>query len=93
MVIGLLTVELYLPQVRSLKGKRQIIKSMIAKIRNKFNVSISETDNNDLWQRASISCCIVTNDSGFANQVMERVVSLIERELNGEILDYKTQIL
>jgi len=93
MIIGLLTVELYLPQVRSLKGKRQILKSMITKIRNKFNVSISETGNNDLWQRASIACCVVTNDTAFANQVMEKVIGQIGKELPGDILDYRTQIL
>jgi len=93
MLIGLLQVELYLPSVRSLKQKRQIIKSVIARVRNKFNVSVSETGNNDLWQRASVSACIVTNDSAFANQVLEKAVAEIGRNLDGEILDYKTSIL
>jgi len=93
MIIGLLQVELYLPSVGSLKNKRQILKSIIARVRNKFNVSISETDNNDLWQRASLSACIVTNDAGFAHQVMEKVMGEIGRNLDGEILDYKTSIL
>jgi len=93
MVIGLLTVEIYLPSVRSLKSKRQILKSIITKVRNKFNVSISETDNNDLWQRASLSCCIVTNEAAYANQVMEKVVSEMGRNLDGEILDYRTEML
>jgi uncharacterized protein len=93
MVIGLLTVELYLPAVHSLKSKRQIIKSIVARVRNKFNVSISETGNNEIWQRASLSCCIVTNDSHFASQVLEKVMAHIEGNLDGEILEYKTSML
>ncbi|NIP42066.1 MAG: DUF503 domain-containing protein [candidate division Zixibacteria bacterium] len=93
MIIGLLQVELFLPSVHSLKHKRQIIKSIVTRVRNKFNVSISETGNNDLWQRASISACIVTNESKYANQVMEKVVVEIERNLDGQVLDVNTSIL
>jgi len=93
MIIGLLQVDLYLPSVHSLKNKRQILKSIITKVRNKFNVSISETDNNDLWQRATLSVCIVTNEAGFAHQVMEKVMGEIGRNYGCEILDYKTSIL
>ena len=93
MVIGLLTVEIYLPAARSLKSKRQILKSIITRVRNKFNVSISETGNNDLWQRASLSCCIVTNDTGYASKVLEKVISEIGRNLDGDILDYKIGML
>ncbi len=93
MVIGLLQLELYLPSVHSLKNKRQIIKSITTRVRNKFNVSISETGNNDIWQRASISVCIVTNDSKFAGRVMEKVVAEVERIGLGELLDYSTELI
>ena len=93
MVIGLLTVEIYLPAVHSLKNKRQILKSIITRGRNKFNVSISETGNNDLWQRASLSCCIVTNETGYASRVLEKAVAEIQRNLDGDILDYKISML
>jgi len=93
MIIGLLKIDLYLPSVHSLKGKRQIVKSLTARVRNKFNVSISETENNDVWQRATLACCLVTNETKFANQVMEKVVAEISRNLDGEILDYETSIL
>lgn len=93
MIIGLLKIDLYLPSVHSLKGKRHIVKSLTARIRNKFNVSISEVGDNDIWQRASLACCLVTNESGFASQVLEKVVAEIGRNLDGEILDYETSIL
>jgi len=93
MVIGLLQMELYLPSVHSLKNKRQILKSIITRTRNKFNVSISETGNNDIWQRASISACIVTNDSKYASRVIEKVVAEIEKTGLGEILDYRTELI
>ncbi|MBD3381847.1 MAG: DUF503 family protein [candidate division Zixibacteria bacterium] len=93
MVIGLLQVELFLPQVQSLKNKRHILKRIITRVRNKFNVSISETGNNDLWQRASLSCCIVTNESSYASQVMSKALAEIERNLEGEVLDFQTSFM
>lgn len=93
MVIGLLQVELFLPQVHSLKNKRHILKRVTTRVRNKFNVSISETGNNDLWQRASLSCCIVTNEASYASQVMSKALAEIERNLEGEVLDYQTSFM
>ncbi len=93
MVIGLLTVELYLPSVHSLKHKRQILKSLIARVRNKYNVSVSEIEHNDLWQRASLGCCIVTNDSRYASQVLDKVMGEMGRNLEGEILNYEARLL
>jgi uncharacterized protein YlxP (DUF503 family) len=51
MIVGLLTLELYLFEAQSLKEKRIIIKSLKDRIKNKFNVSVAEVDANDLWQR------------------------------------------
>ena len=62
MIARIISVELYLPQVRSLKEKRSILKSLIQKIRNSFNVSISEVDYHDKWQRAALGVGVVTTD-------------------------------
>ena len=52
MVVGVCTLDLHLPGVDSLKGKRQILLSLKERIQRKFNVSIAEVDGQDLWQRA-----------------------------------------
>jgi uncharacterized protein YlxP (DUF503 family) len=87
-------VELRLPENQSLKGKRQVLKSVIARIHNRFNVSAAEVDDHDSWQRASIGISVVSNDDRHVDQVMANVVAFIRHErLDAEILGYETEIV
>ncbi|MGA3094758.1 MAG: DUF503 domain-containing protein [Dehalococcoidales bacterium] len=72
MNIGILKIHLRLPENLSLKGKRQVLKSIIAQVRNHFNVSVAEVADNDLWQLATISVCVVSNDQHFTNEVLSK---------------------
>ena len=63
MIVGLLTLDLHIPEANSLKSKRRVIKSLIEKIKNKFNVSISEVDAQNLWQRSVIGIAYVSNET------------------------------
>lgn len=79
MVIGVLRIELYLDGNRSLKGKRQLLKSLIHRTKSRFsNVSISEVDSHDLWQRATIGITMVSNEKNYVNSVLDRVSGFIE---------------
>lgn len=94
MVVGVLRIELYIEGNRSLKGKRTVIKSITSKVRNKFkNVSISEVDSNDLWQRAVLGVCIVTNDGSFANSILDQGFNYIERISMCRIFNNKIEII
>jgi len=78
----------------SLKGKRQVLKSIAARIRNKFNVSVAEVDNHDLWQLATIGICCVSNDNRYTNEVLSKVVDFVTNSrFEVEILDYEIEIL
>lgn len=77
----------------SLKQKRQVLNSIKDKTRRKFNVSIAEVDNNDLWQRATLGVCCATNDKLHANRVLSEVVNFIEGNFPTELLDYSIEIL
>jgi len=94
MNVGVCKINLRLPENSSLKGKRQVLKSITARVRNKFNVSVAEIDNHDRWQLATIGICCVSNDNRFTNEVLSRVVDFV---INGhfevEILDYEIEIL
>ena len=94
MNIGVCQVKLRFPENLSLKGKRQILKSIITRLRGKFNVSVAEVDDNDLWQLATVGICCVSNDSRYTNEMLSKTVDFI---VNGrfevEILDYKIEIL
>ncbi len=78
----------------SLKGKRQVLKSITARIRNKFNVSVAEVDDHDAWQLATIGICYISTDGRFTNQVLSKVVDFFTNSrFEVEILDYETEIL
>ncbi len=92
MTVGLLTVEAYLPAAHSLKDKRRILHRVLDRIRNKHNVSASEVGDNDVWQRASIAVCMVANDSAFVDSALAKIVTEIEKYLEGEIVDYRVDL-
>ena len=94
MIIGLCRVSLRLPENSSLKGKRQVLKSLIARLHNRFNVSAAEIDNHDSWQLASLGVSCVSNDERHANQVLASVVAFIQAErLDAELVEYHTEVL
>ena len=78
MVVGVCHLDLVLPQGSSLKEKRQVIKSLITRIRDKFNVSISEVGGHELWQRAQVGICLVGTDKRFINSSLDKVIDYIE---------------
>ena len=77
-IVGLCTLELHLPGVASLKEKRRILKSLLARLHNTFNVSAAEVDHHDVWQSAAISIATVSNSGAHANQVIQKVIGWIE---------------
>ena len=93
MIVGICRVELHVPESNSLKAKRQVIRRIKDRIKNKFNVSIAEVDNNHLWQRTSLGISIVSNDKKFANQVLCLVVDKISQENSAVILDYNMEFI
>lgn len=78
MVIAAAEITLHLPEAHSLKDKRQIIKSVMARVRNQFEVSIAEVGENDIWQIAKIGLSYVSNSSQHASEVLEHVRRYIE---------------
>ena len=70
------------------------MKSIIARIRNQFNVSVAEVDDLDLWQLATIGICCVSNDKRYTNQVLSKVVDFIAgSRFEVEILSHEIEIL
>lgn len=78
MIIGACEITLHLPESHSLKEKRQIIKSVLARVRNRFEVAIAEVEDLDRWQIARIGVSCVSNSSQHASEVLEHVRSYIE---------------
>jgi uncharacterized protein YlxP (DUF503 family) len=94
MIIGVCEIELYLSGVSSLKEKRGIIKSLVVRVHQKFNVAASEVKHQDLWQSSVVGIVTVTNSSRHANQVMDHVLSWIEDNYpQAMIVKHTTEII
>ncbi len=77
MHVSVCQVEIRLPENHSLKGKRQVISSIITRIQNKFHVSVAEVDNQDLWQLATLGIACVSNHKRHADETLANVVKFI----------------
>ncbi len=94
MHLGICRIMLHLPDSRSLKDKRQVARSLSARIRNKFNVAVAEVEDQELWQRLTLAVCCVSTDPAHANEMVSKVVAFVEESRRDlELLDYETEII
>ena len=94
MTIGLCRLTLRLPENGSLKGKRQVIKSLQQQLRNNFNVSVAEVEHNDVWQLAGLAICCVSNSSAHANEVLSKCLDFVHRtRLDAEVIDEEIELI
>lgn len=93
MNVGICKLELRLPENHSLKGKRQVIKSIIARLQNEYNVSVAEVDNQDLWQVATLGITCVSNHRRHADEILSNVVKFVAQNYPElELLDSETEV-
>lgn len=78
MVVGVLKLTLFIPENHSLKGKRGVLNKIKARVANTFNVSISECDDQDLWQRAVLGVSQVGSDAAYVEGALRQVVRFID---------------
>ena len=94
MNVGVCKIELRLPGNLSLKGKRRVLKSITTRIKSKFNVSVAEVNNQELWQLATLGICCVSNNSRHTNEVLSKVVDfVVDSRFEVEILNYEIELL
>jgi uncharacterized protein YlxP (DUF503 family) len=78
MIVGVIELTLHLPESHSLKDKRQIITSLMARVRQRFEVAIAEVEENDRWQIAKLGASCVSNSRQHADEVLNHVRRYIE---------------
>lgn len=94
MVIGSCTITLHIPAARSLKDKRHVIKSVVARVRNEFNVSIAEVASQDSWQLAVLGVACVSSSQRYAHGQLEAVVRFIEQQRpDAPLVSYEIEML
>lgn len=93
MIVGLCTVELFIPDGHSLKAKRQVLLSLKDRLRDKFNVSVAEVGEQDLWQKAVLGIACVANEGAYVNQVLDQAVNLIRSVPAVELVQSRIELL
>ena len=93
MVIGTIKLKIFAPWVHSLKEKRMVVKSLCARIKNKFNVSIAEVEDQDIHQNIVLGVACVTTDNAHADQILDKVIRFIEADTEGEIIHLERENL
>ncbi len=93
MVIGLLTLDIHVPAARSLKDKRRVVRSLQARLRNRFNVAVAEVADQDLRQRAQLAVVSVNTDHQHLTATLDGVRAEAERSPEAQVLDATREIL
>ncbi len=93
MVVAVSVCELHLPAVRSLKGKRRIVKSLVERIHRRYRVSVAETDFHDLHQRAEITIAAVANRESELTRLMQQLRELIDSEQEAMLTFWEPQFI
>ncbi|MBC8591468.1 DUF503 domain-containing protein [Lachnospiraceae bacterium NSJ-29] len=93
MVVGTCSLELKIYESNSLKEKRHVIKSIIGRLKSRFNISISEVGLNDSWQLSVIGFACVSNNSAHVNEVISKVIKFIDGDSRVEIINYNIELL
>ena len=93
MIVGVLQLNLFIPQADSLKSKRRILKSLKDKIRQRFNISIAEVNSSNKWQSAMYGVSCVNSDRRMVNSILSKVVNLVDRQHTVELVDYSIELI
>ena len=93
MVVGTLTVRILIPDSQSLKDRRRVLKSLKDRIRNGFNVSVSEIENEDVWQRATLGIAMAGDDRRYINGALSDLVNFLRVQPGSQLVDYELEFL
>ncbi len=89
MVVGIVRVELHLPGAHSLKDKRQVVRSMKERIRERVHASVAEVEFQELWQRAALGIAVVATDGGQVREMLQSARHIVDQYLQAQVLDWQ----
>lgn len=92
MMVVVLKIRLYAPWVHSLKEKRMVVKSLVAKVRNQFHVSVAEVEQQDIHQTIVIGIASITAHNAQADSIIEEIIRFIEYNTEAEIIKIEREI-
>ncbi len=93
MPIGVLTLEIHIPDARSLKDKRQVLRSLKDRLRGQFNVAIAELDHQEVWQRSLVGVVTISNDHRHLEKSLQNVADESARVLGKDLVGQQIEVL
>ncbi len=92
MVVGIVRVELHLPGAQSLKDKRQVVRSLKERLRERVHASVAEVEYQDLWQRTAIGIAVVGSDGGQVRDMLQSARHIVDSYLQAQVLDWQETV-
>ncbi len=93
MIVGVLTVDLAVSDARSLKDKRRVIKSIKDRVRNRYNVSVSEVELQDVMRRSRLGIAMVAVETRAVHSQFDQIIDLIRATRGATLIDYERTML
>ena len=93
MPVGLLTLELHIPDAQSLKDKRQVLRSLKDRLRGHFNVAVAELDHHDVWQRAVVGIVTISNEGSHVEESLQHVLAEADRLLGPALVGHQIEVM
>ncbi len=93
MPVGLLTLELHIPDAQSLKDKRQVLRSLKDKLRRDFNVAVAELEHHDTWQRSVVGIVTISNEEKHVREMLQKVLDEADRILGSSLINQAIEIV
>jgi hypothetical protein len=93
MVVGVGSIELIIHSASCLKSKRRVVKSLLGKVRSKFDLSIAEVGSQDKWQKCELGFAVVSNEEGHAHTMLQTVIGYVENLHLGEVIGFNIEIV
>jgi len=93
MPVGLLTLELHIPDAQSLKDKRQVLRSLKDRLRREFNVAVAELEHHETWQRSVVGIVTLSNEEKHVKEVLQKVLEEADRILGSLLINQAVEII
>ncbi len=93
MVVGIGIIDLMVHESSSLKTKRRVVKSILGRVRSKFDLSIAEVGDQDKWQKSRLGFAVVSNEGGHAHRMLETVIGFVEKLHLAEVVNADIEIV
>lgn len=92
MIVGTLEIELLIAESHSLKARRRVVKSLKDRIRARFNVSVADVGDQDVWQGVTLAVAVVANDRRFVNEVLSKVLDVVAGDARVDVVGQRMSI-